>query len=521
MKNEKIMNIIFASGMILLALAGITATVRGEFDLMTIIPAGLGLLLAGSYAALNFKKVKETFTNKSARYGFSAVVYTLIVTAIIVIAQSILTIHSKTFDLTKAQKNTISEQTIKVLNNLKKEVDAYYFYSARARVGQIEDILSLYGKTSAKFKFQAIDADRNPSLAVKFKVDKYGVIVLSRPDNGSQEKIDTLTEQSVTNGLIRISRDSKKKIYFTTGHGEPSIDGPKNEKTGYSALKEELEAYNYESASIELFTQQVIPSDCFILIIAGPQSDIFDGEAAQIKHFLSLGGRVMIMNAPMVNNRNINSLLSMRGVIAHNDIIVDKMGRMFGGDPLMPIISTYDSHEITNSLRTASFMPNTRTFDLKGGVPGINLFSLAKSNPGSWGETDIGSVRAGSVSQGSGDLAAPLCVAAVISQDNTAYKADADSRTNNSTGAIVVFGSSDFVNNTFLGSSGNKDFIINAVNFMAGEGDVIAIKPKDNSFEPLFLSKIQGRLLFLVPTVFFPLLIAAIGVMVFVRRRMS
>src|SRR5665811_2480865 len=124
----------------------------------------------------------------------------------------------------------------------------------------------------------------------------------------------------------------------------------------------------------------------------------------------------------------------------------------------------------------ASFMPNTRTFDLKGGVPGINISSLAKSNPGSWGETDINSVRKGTVSQGSGDFASPLCVAAVISQNNASYKVDALSATNNTTAAVVVFGSSDFANNTFLSSSGNKDLILNAFNFLAGEGDTIAIK---------------------------------------------
>src|ERR1035437_578023 len=521
MKNGKIMNVVFIAGIVLLVLGGIIATIRGAFDMVTVIPLALGLIASGLYASLNFQKVKEAVTNKSTRYGFSAFVYTLIVAAIIVLVQSIFTIHSKTFDLSKAQKNTISEQTIKVLKNMKKEVDAYYFYSVKARVTQVEDILALYTKESPKCKFLAIDADRNPSLTMKYKVDKYGVIVLSRPDDGSQEKIDTLTEAAVTNGLIRVTRDTKKKIYFTTGHGEPALDGPKNEKTGYSVLKEELESYNYGVSSIQLFTQPSIPPDCFILVIAGPQSDLFDQEVRQINQFLSLGGRVMILDAPMVTNRNIDSLLKARGVIAQNDIIVDKMGRMFGGDPLMPIISTYDSHEITNSLRMASFMPNTRTFDLKGGIPGINISSLAKSGPGSWGETDINSVRKGTVSQGPGDLPAPLCVAAVISQNNTSYKVDALSATNNSSGAVVVFGSSDFVNNTFLSSSGNKDLILNAFNFMAGEGDAIAIKPKDNSFEPLFLSKIQGRMLFLIPAVFLPLLIAAIGVMVFVRRRMS
>ncbi len=521
MKNSKLMNAIFITGISLLVLSGIVASVRGEFDIFTVIPAALGLIAAGVYVAKNFAQVREAATNRSARYGFSAFVYTLIVVSIIVLVQSIFTIHSKTFDLSKAQKNTISDQTIKVLKNMKNEVDVYYFYSVRARAVQIEDILALYTKVSPKFKFQAIDADRNPALAAKYKVDKYGVIVLSRPDNGSQEKVDTLTEEGVTNGLIRVTRETKKKIYFTTGHGEPSLDAPKNEKTGYSSLKEELESYNYAVSAVQLFTQQGVPSDCSILVIAGPQSDLFDPEVQQVNQYLSGGGKLIIMDAPMVNNRNLNTLLSARGVIAQNDIIVDKMGRMFGGDPLMPIIAAYDSHEITNTLKMASFMPNTRTFDLKGTAAGITVNSLAKSNPGSWGETDLNSVRKGSVSQGPGDLAAPLCVAAAISQNNTTFKADALSLTNNSTAAVVVFGSSDFVNNTFLSSSGNRDFILNAFNFMAGEADTIAIKPKDNSFEPLFLSKIQGRMLFLVPTIFLPLLITAIGVMVFVRRRMS
>jgi len=37
----------------------------------------------------------------------------------------------------------------------------------------------------------------------------------------------------------------------------------------------------------------------------------------------------------------------------------------------------------------------------------------------------------------------------------------------------------------------------------------------------LFLSKISGRMLLIIPVIFIPLLIAAIGIMVFVRRRAS
>jgi ABC-type uncharacterized transport system involved in gliding motility auxiliary subunit len=521
MKNSRFMNIILTAGILFLAIAGITAAVRGQLDVFFVIPAVSGFLAFAFYITANFQRVKETLAGQSARYGLSAFLYSATVIAVIILLQVILTIHSSTFDVTKAQRQTLSEQTKKVLLNMKHEVDVYYFYSVRARVTQIEDIISMYVKANPRFKFQAIDADRNPQLASKFLVDKYGVVVLSRPDNNSMEKVDTLTESGVTNGLIRITRDSKKKIYFTAGHGEPALDAPKNEKTGYSVLKEELEAYNYEAVPITLFTSGSLPADCSILAIAGLKTDLFAGEIGIIKNYLRAGGRLLVLDAPMVPNNNLGNLLKERGVIAHDDIIIDKMGNMFGGDPLIPIISTYEQHEITASLHTASMMPDTRTFELKGGVTGIRLNSLAKSNPGSWGETDLNSVRKGSVSRGKDDLPAPLDVAGIITQDNGLFETAYVSVTNTTTAVIAFFGSSDFINNTFIGSSGNKEFILNTVNFLAGENDMIAIAPKENSYEPVTLSKIEGNMLFLIPTILLPLLIAAAGFMVFLRRKKS
>jgi ABC-type uncharacterized transport system involved in gliding motility auxiliary subunit len=521
MNREKMTKISFIFGVTLIVMAALVATVRGEFELPTIIAAALGVAGVAAYVAINFSSVKELFSNKAARYGFNAFIYTMMVVAIIILAQTIFTIHSKTFDLTKAKHYEISDQTKKVLDSLKTGVEAYLFYSSRAPIQQAQDTLELYAKESPKFKFTAVDADRNPSIASRFKVDRYGVVVLFKPDNNAQEKVDTLTEEGITNGLIRITRGSKKKIYFTKGHGEPAIDAPQNEKTGISALKGELEAYNYQVDSVELFSQPSVPPDASILVVAGPQIDIFDREAASINAFLRSGGKLLVLDAPMVQLPNLNALLKGRGINAQNDIIVDKMGKMFGGDPLMPIIASYDQHEITSSLRVASFMPNCRSFELKNSIAGVTLSPLARTGQGSWGETDLAGVRKGTVKQDASDFPSPLIVGAAAAIDNSAYKSDSDPDTNPSKAEIVVYGSSDFMNNTFLGASGNKDLALNTFNFLAGEGDTIAVKPKDNSFEPLFLSKIQGRMLFIIPIIFIPLLVTAIGIAVFVRRRAS
>ncbi len=157
---------------------------------------------------------------------------------------------------------------------------------------------------------------------------------------------------------------------------------------------------------------------------------------------------------------------------------------------------------------------------MKGGVPGVTLQGLAKTNPAAWGETDLAGIKKGYVSNNAGkNKKGPLEVAAVASIDNTLFKPDWDSATNSSKAGIAVFGSSEFPNNTYFAVAGNRDLFLNTVGFLAEEKDTIAIRPKDRSFEPLFISKIQGRMLFILPTIFFPLLVLAIGVMVLIRRR--
>ncbi|MCX8093703.1 MAG: GldG family protein [Candidatus Goldbacteria bacterium] len=522
MEKGKINNILFISGLSLILLFGIVALIKGEFEPVTLIGFIAGFVITILYVILDWKNVKAYFTSKTTKYGINAIVYSLLVISILVVIQIIFTLNTIQIDLTKQKRYSLSDQTIKVLQGLKDTIEAYYFYSVKARNTQIEDTLKQYEKKSGKFKFLAVDADKNPSIAKKFNVDRYGIVVLSRKDKGSFEKIDQLTEEGITNGLIRISKETKKKIYFSKGHGEPSLDAPKNEKNGYSALKEELESYNYEVKDIELFNTDKVPDDCSILFIAGIQSDLFDREIKVLQNYIKRGGKIIISYAPMVNAPNLTNLLKSIGVVVHNDIVVDKLGTMFGGDVLMPIISTFDQHEITKGFRVALFFPMCRTFAFNDNITGVSSNSLAKTNTTSWGETDLAGIKKGIAKFDSGvDLQSPLIVAGIVNINNETFKPDWDTTTKMTQTKVAVLGSAEFINNTFLSASGNKDFILNTISYLAEEGDMISIRPKDRSFEPVFMSKIAGRMLFLIPTVLLPLIILGIGVMVFIKRRMA
>jgi len=522
MKKEKLNTVLFVSGLSLILLSGIVALIMGAFATWTMIGMIAGLALTCVYVVSDRTNVKTFFTSKSTRYGINAIIYTLLVIAILVIVQVIFSLNSVQVDLTKQKKYSLSDQTEKALSSLKETIEAYYFYSVKAHNTQVEDMLKMYEKKSNKFKYISVDADKNPSIAKRFNVDRYGIIVLNRKDKGTFEKVDQLTEEGITNGLLRVIKGTKKKVYFTKGHGEPSLDAPKNEKNGYSALKEELESYNYEAKDIELFNAGKVPDDCSILFISGPQTDVFDREIKILQEYIKRGGKIIISYVPMVATPNLDNLLKSMGAIIHNDIVVDKLGTMFGGDVLMPIISTFEQHEITKGFRTALFFPMCRTFEFKENIEGVSSNILAKTNTTSWGEVDMAGVRKGTVKFDAGkDLQSPLAVAGILNVNNETFKPDWDATTKLTQTKIAVLGSTEFANNTFLSASGNKDFILNTISYLAEEGDMISIRPKDMAFEPVFLSKITGRMLFIIPTIIVPLIILGIGVMVFIKRRMS
>jgi ABC-type uncharacterized transport system involved in gliding motility auxiliary subunit len=90
---------------------------------------------------------------------------------------------------------------------------------------------------------------------------------------------------------------------------------------------------------------------------------------------------------------------------------------------------------------------------------------------------------------------------------------------NSASGNFIVFGDSDFVSNSYLNLQGNGDLFLGSVNWLAEEGNLVSIRPKDAKSEPLLLTRANQQLVFWLPVVILPAIILLIGALVLVRRR--
>jgi ABC-type uncharacterized transport system involved in gliding motility auxiliary subunit len=84
---------------------------------------------------------------------------------------------------------------------------------------------------------------------------------------------------------------------------------------------------------------------------------------------------------------------------------------------------------------------------------------------------------------------------------------------------IAVFGDSDFVTDKFINFSGNKDFILNTINYLCEEEILISIRSQKEENQPLLLSQKAGKFIFFLPIVIVPVLIIGIGSFITLKRK--
>jgi ABC-type uncharacterized transport system involved in gliding motility auxiliary subunit len=181
------------------------------------------------------------------------------------------------------------------------------------------------------------------------------------------------------------------------------------------------------------------------------------------------------------------------------------------------VVGDYQPHPITRDFRFATFFPVARSVTAKESAPeGASAQALARTSGESWAETNQDQIRTGQVKPDTGEARGPLVIAAVA----TVEAKDLPAERKGAKARIVLIGDSDFASNGFVNLSGNRDFFLNTLSWLAEEENLIAVRPKEASRPaPVFLTAAQGQAVFLVPVIVVPLAIIVAGGVAVARRR--
>ncbi|MBE9567236.1 MAG: GldG family protein [Proteobacteria bacterium] len=404
--------------------------------------------------------------------------------------------YSYQFDLTANRRHSLSESSIELLGKLDKTISVHAYTTDDVSKQAIRDIIRRYQNIKPGFTLRILNPDIDLAEA------KQDGIVMDKPFafviyyNDHMEPISSLSEQAISNALLRLNRRDNQQVVFLSGHGERDIDG--TDKRAYAVLKRELEAKGFNLQSINML-EQPVPENTQVLVIAAPDHPYLQGELDQINEFIDHGGNLMWLVDPG-ELQGLDKLATSLGLQLQDGVIVDndpELRRTLNiHHPAIIPVTKYFPHIITDAIRYNTLFPLARgisPLDESKTVNHWQAYALFNSGDQSWTETN-GISDEMVFSSSTGDVAGPITISVILLRPYPTEKTitgpgpeDNPERQQR----VVVIGDSDFMADSYIGAGANLELGINMFSWLLGDNDFISVIPQSSPDTRLELSDNQ------------------------------
>ena len=305
------------------------------------------------------EKAKKRGEHKKLKHGAMSTVYTVIFVAAVVlvniIAGILLDRYPITFDLTKNNKFSISEQSEKYIETIDCDITIRVFATEDSFVAvndytkQANQVIKRCCQKNKHITVEYIDIDKNPDIVSDYadqNIAQYSILVEtpSLDENGSQMKdsdgkplkrirtvslMDLISfknefetqvqqgygmsasdyilamcgnnetyafAQAVQSGYVEASTADQAFLSALMAVSDPdpvvvSVLGGRNESADISYLRKLLLANGYTVNDVNI-TSEDIPADTDLCIIPAPASDYMEAEITKVDEFVNNGGNM-------------------------------------------------------------------------------------------------------------------------------------------------------------------------------------------------------------------------------------
>ncbi|HYK42268.1 MAG TPA: GldG family protein [Thermoanaerobaculia bacterium] len=444
-------------------------------------------------------------------------------------------------DWTSTRLYSISETTRKTVSALKEPVRVTVFMRKGAPLYQpISEILNRYRALSPKIEVEYLDPERNParaqSLVQEFGIKQNTVVFQSgnRKKYVEEDKLADFDfagagmggapeikafrgEEAFTSAILDVTDARVPKIYFTTGHGEPTIESTERLR-GFAEAKQALERQNRTVAGWDSLGKGNLPADATVVVVAGPRTALLEPELTALSRYLAGGGRLLVLADPVIpgpgappSDYGLGPLLGSAGLRLSDDIVIDPANAVPQVGAETVIANRYGSHPVVRSLSSEQLpvvFPLARSVAKTDKPPaGWSQTMLVETTPDGWGETSLDKLD--EVKKDPADHAGPVAIA----------MAGAPADPKNRAGRLIVFGNSRFAANGALANAGNANLFLNSVSWLAGQERLVGIAPKTPEQASLPMTRSQVNRLGILAVFGMPVFAILAGVWVWYRRR--
>ena len=485
------------------------------------VKAVLGLILVGAYFATNLGEFGQFASRRSTFYVASTAATVVVVLVALVAVNYVAAKRNKSWDLTTRKIFTLAPQTKSTLAGLKEPVKAYAFLAPTDPDYEAVDRLLRRYHDQAPEKFEVLfkDPRKSPDLAQKYELREGQTTIVLTRGSGDKEAhtavsvLNGVTEQDLTNALIKLNAVGEQKVYFTTGHGEwPLEPSEPRDPASVSELRKSLLQEGYAPGSLNLADAKEVPRDAALVVVAGAKSKFSKGEVEQLSRYLDQGGRLLYF-AEVAAEPGLDALLARAGVEVDKGVVADDVYAI--DSPYLVVSHFFGDTELARDLKKAQYnlqFPTARGLTVlhEGLAEGTQVSPVLLTSPNAFEVANpVENPR-----RQSGDKAGsiPLIVQSVRSISAPEGKRNDEMR-------LVVFGDSEILVDPNWGDEPNRNMVMNAFAWATSQVQKITIRPPDRDISTVDLDGPRLARIRFLATDLIPFSLLGVGLAIWLNRR--
>lgn len=408
--------------------------------------------------------------------------------------------HDRVADWTYNSRVSLSPETCAVLAKLEGPVDIISYASPQGDLRQtVAAALQRYQQAKPDLHLSFVDPQQDPASMRNLGITVDGELILHYRDR--QQRLDTLTERSLTDALERLVRGNDRIVAFVTGNGERRADGLANADLG--TFVSQLEKSGLRAVPLNFSQVTTVPEHTDLVVLAGPQAALAPGATKALTDYLANGGNLLWLADPGNLDASLQPIADVLAIRVLPGELVDPSSAALGlKDPRTITLGDYPPSMITRGFTLTTLFPEVaplaevRKSDWK-------LEPFLRSSPQATTQSLDRSTAT--------PMKGPLDFGFALSRLSPS-PAKSEQR-------VVVIGNGDFLSNSYLGNGGNRALGERIFNWLLGDDQLISMPPRGAPDRVLNVSQGELGLLSLCFMAIIPLALLVIGGLIAWRRR--
>ena len=419
--------------------------------------------------------------------------------------------HDHVADWTFGGRASLSAESRAVLATLHGPVEIVSYANPQSDLRHtIAGFVERYQRAKSDLSLRFVDPQQDPAAMRELGITVDGALILHY--QGREQRLDELSERSLTNALERLARGGERIVAFVSGDGERRPNDKGNADLG--TFVAQLEGRGMRAVPLNFAQVTAVPQHTDLVVLASPELALPDGAVKALTDYVTNGGNLLWLSEPSNDDLHLQPLADALGVRVLPGVLVDGQGAALGlKDPRMLALGDYPPHAITRGFTLTTLFPQVSALALASRTD-WKVAPFLRSSAQSWTEfKPIDNAQSSTIQYdaSAGELKGPLDFGFALSRLSPSPD-KAEQR-------VVVIGDGDFLSNSFLGNGGNRALGERIFDWLLGDDALVQLPPRGAPDRLLQITQAQLSAVTLGFLVVLPLLLLGLGGWIAWRRR--